>query len=50
MSGSVTHWPFTPGLQVGCMLVDGYGDGVMLEGPFDVSFLRTTAFGVLQVT
>lgn len=31
------------------MLVDGLGDGLMLEGPFDLSFLRTTSFGTLQV-
>lgn len=30
-------------------MVDGYGDGVMLETPsFDVEFLRKTAFGLLQ--
>lgn len=31
------------------MLVDGLGDGVMIEGPFDLSFLRTTSFATLQV-
>lgn len=31
------------------MLVDGLGDGVMMEGPFDLSFLRTTSFATLQV-
>jgi hypothetical protein len=35
--------------KVGCMLVDGLGDGVMFEGPFDLSFLRTTSFATLQV-
>lgn len=31
------------------MLVDGLGDGLMMEGPFDLSFLRTTSFATLQV-
>jgi (E)-4-hydroxy-3-methylbut-2-enyl-diphosphate synthase len=30
------------------MLVDGYGDGVMLEAPFDLEFLRKTSFAILQ--
>jgi len=32
----------------GSMLVDGLGDGVMLEGPQDLDYLRTTSFGLLQ--
>lgn len=40
---------YTHTLQVGCMLVDGLGDGLMMEGPFDLSFLRTTSFATLQV-
>lgn len=31
------------------MLVDGYGDGAMLEAPaFDLEFLRKTSFAILQ--
>ena len=37
------------GSMVGGMLVDGLGDGAMVEAPHeDVDFLRTTAFGLLQ--
>lgn len=33
------------------MLVDGLGDGAMVEAPHeDLEFLRTTAFGLLQVS
>lgn len=38
------------GSQVGGLLVDGLGDGAMIEAPSeDVEYLRTTAFGLLQV-
>ena len=38
------------GSVVGGLLVDGLGDGALLEVPGeDVDFLRTTAFGLLQV-
>ena len=38
------------GSEVGCMLVDGRGDGVCLEHPSqDVEYLRLTSFGMLQV-
>lgn len=37
------------GSEVGCMLVDGRGDGVCLEHPKqDVEFMRLTSFGMLQ--
>lgn len=37
------------GSEAGAMLVDGLGDGVLLEAPdHDFEFLRTTAFGMLQ--
>eukprot|EP00873_Tetraselmis_striata_P013600 jgi/Tetstr1/433864/TSEL_023046.t2 len=37
------------GSELGCMLVDGLGDGVCIEKPGeDVDFLRTTSFGMLQ--
>uniref|UniRef100_A0A7S0TXQ2 4-hydroxy-3-methylbut-2-en-1-yl diphosphate synthase n=1 Tax=Hemiselmis andersenii TaxID=464988 RepID=A0A7S0TXQ2_HEMAN len=36
------------GSEVGVSLVDGNGDGVCIQGPFDLSFLRTTSFGLLQ--
>ncbi|KAM3567887.1 hypothetical protein VYU27_009975, partial [Nannochloropsis oceanica] len=37
------------GSEVGCMLVDGLGDGIMLEAvDHDLGFLRTTAFATLQ--
>jgi (E)-4-hydroxy-3-methylbut-2-enyl-diphosphate synthase len=40
----------TTGSQVGCSLVDGNGDGVMIEsaGITDLTFLRLTSFGLLQ--
>eukprot|EP00210_Caulerpa_lentillifera_P008348 g7962.t1 len=39
------------GSQVGAMLIDGLGDGVLLESPDrDLSFLRTTSFGMLQAS
>ena len=38
------------GSEVGCMLVDGRGDGVCLEHPKqDMEFMRLTSFGMLQV-
>lgn len=39
------------GSQLGALLADGNGDGVMIEdktGKFDLDFLRTTSFGLLQ--
>lgn len=37
------------GSMVGGMLVDGLGDGAIIEAPHeDLDFLRTTAFGLLQ--
>lgn len=39
----------TTGSEIGGLLVDGLGDGVMLEVPAeDPDFLRTTSFGLLQ--
>eukprot|EP00277_Geminigera_cryophila_P023702 CAMPEP_0179464298 /NCGR_PEP_ID=MMETSP0799-20121207/46154_1 /TAXON_ID=46947 /ORGANISM="Geminigera cryophila, Strain CCMP2564" /LENGTH=739 /DNA_ID=CAMNT_0021268021 /DNA_START=24 /DNA_END=2243 /DNA_ORIENTATION=+ len=40
----------TTGSQVGCSLVDGNGDGVMVESSSitDLEFLRLTSFGLLQ--
>lgn len=40
----------TTGSQIGCSLVDGNGDGVLIEskGIKDVEFLRLTSFGLLQ--
>ena len=36
-------------MQVGSLLVDGLGDGVLLECEMeDVEYLRTTSFGLLQ--
>jgi hypothetical protein len=36
--------------QVGGLLVDGLGDGAIIEAPHeDLEFLRTTSFGLLQV-
>ena len=36
--------------QVGGLLVDGLGDGAMIEAAGeDMDFLRTTGFGLLQV-
>ena len=39
------------GSQIGCSLVDGNGDGVLIEsaGIPDLNFLRLTSFGLLQV-
>jgi len=40
------------GVAVGSLLIDGIGDGVCLEaataGSFELDFLRTTSFGLLQ--
>ncbi|CAI5512367.1 unnamed protein product [Closterium sp. Naga37s-1] len=37
------------GAEAGALLVDGLGDGVMLEAPsHDMEFLRNTSFGMLQ--
>lgn len=38
------------GTEIGGLLVDGLGDGVLVEYPNeDLSFLRTMSFGLLQV-
>lgn len=38
------------GAQVGGCLVDGLGDGVMVQAPgLDVGMLRSVCFGLLQV-
>jgi hypothetical protein len=38
------------GSLVGGLLVDGLGDGVLIEAPHeDIEYLRTTSFGLLQV-
>lgn len=40
----------TVGTQVGGCLVDGLGDGVMVQAPsLDKSMLRSMSFGLLQV-
>lgn len=40
----------TTGSEIGGLLCDGLGDGVLLDVPSeDVDFLRTTSFGLLQV-
>lgn len=36
------------GSEIGALLVDGYGDGVMIEAPEDLDFVRKTSFGLLQ--
>jgi len=36
------------GVDGGSLLVDGLGDGVLVDAPFDVDFLRTASFGLLQ--
>jgi len=39
----------TVGSQVGCSLVDGNGDGILIESPSnELEFVRTTSFGLLQ--
>lgn len=39
----------TSGSMIGALMVDGYGDGLVIEcGSEDVDFLRTTGFGLLQ--
>jgi hypothetical protein len=36
--------------MIGCLMVDGYGDGLMIEcASEDTDYLRTTSFGLLQV-
>jgi len=36
--------------MVGALMVDGYGDGLVIEcATEDSDYLRTTAFGLLQV-
>lgn len=36
------------GMDGGSLLVDGLGDGVFVQAPFDIEFLRTASFGLLQ--
>ena len=36
---------------MGCSLVDGNGEGIMIEATqFDLEFVRKTSFGLLQVS
>lgn len=38
------------GSEIGGLLCDGLGDGILLDAPSeDVEYLRTTSFGLLQV-
>ncbi len=43
----------TTGSEIGGLLVDGLGDGVLVEAPqlptTELNFLRTMSFGLLQV-
>nr|MBA3816362.1 flavodoxin-dependent (E)-4-hydroxy-3-methylbut-2-enyl-diphosphate synthase [Parachlamydiaceae bacterium] len=34
--------------ECGALLCDGLGDGIWLEGPYDVKALKTLSFGILQ--
>lgn len=34
--------------ECGALLCDGLGDGLFLEGPYDLSFLRSLSFNILQ--
>ena len=44
------RWPAPAGSMVGALMVDGYGDGLVIEcGGEETDFLRTTGFGLLQV-
>jgi len=36
------------GVEGGSILVDGLGDGVCIDAPFDVDFVRKASFGLLQ--
>ena len=36
------------GMDGGSLFVDGLGDGVLVDAPFDVDFLRSASFGLLQ--
>lgn len=36
------------GTECGALLCDGYGEGVWLEGPYDLEFLRQLSFNILQ--
>jgi len=36
------------GMDGGSLLVDGLAEGVLVDAPFDVDFLRTASFGLLQ--
>jgi len=37
-------------IELGSLLLDGYGDGLMLEGDFDKAFLEQTAYNILQAS
>jgi (E)-4-hydroxy-3-methylbut-2-enyl-diphosphate synthase len=40
----------TCGTEIGALMVDGLGDGVLVDCPTeDLDFLRTMSFGLLQV-
>lgn len=36
------------GMECGSLLCDGLGEGVWLEGPYEIDFLRRLSFGILQ--
>ncbi len=35
-------------MECGSLLCDGYGEGMWLEGPYEIDFLRRLSFGILQ--
>jgi len=34
--------------EIGSLLCDGFGEGVLLNGPYDLEFIRSLSFGMLQ--
>lgn len=34
--------------ECGALLCDGLGEGILFEGPYEISFLRNLSFGILQ--
>ncbi|HBN45033.1 MAG TPA: (E)-4-hydroxy-3-methylbut-2-enyl-diphosphate synthase [Candidatus Marinimicrobia bacterium] len=44
------HCRLAASTDIGGLLVDGFGDGVWLNGDEDLEFINQTAFGILQAT
>lgn len=48
--GSKEDTTLLASMECGSLLCDGLGEGIWLEGPYELDFLRKLSFGILQAT